>query len=585
MLAELYIRNFAIIDELRIQFLDGFNVLTGETGAGKSIILDAMALVLGERADTTVIRSGCEEAYVEASFRLTPAMQAVLRPMIEAEGLEPEQDDMLLLARELRLNGRNICRINGRAVNLTLLREMGESLVDIHGQGEHLSLLNPRSHLPLLDSYAGLVKERAELGTVVSELRRVQRELQSLRRDARLIAQQIDLLEFQVEDIDSANLTVGEEEELREERTRLANMEQITEHSAAALVLLSGVDDDSLSVSDLLGQVERALMHLAKADPSQTAFLERVQGLSYQLNDAARELQDYQDQLEFNADRLDFVEERLELINRLKRKYGDDIPAILARRDQAAAELDKITHSEERIEELAAEEDRLLHQIGRMGEALSEKRQKAADKLGAAIEKELMDLKMEAAQFRVGFGRREAENGAYVGETRVAFDESGIDLAEFMVSANPGEALKPMARVASGGETSRLMLALKTALAQVDATPTLIFDEIDQGIGGRIGDVVGRKLWGLTNPTAHQVIVVTHLPQLAGYGDSHFNVSKQVVNGRTTTAVTGLDTHGRVQELAALLGTEGIHARRGAESILRQAAKVKGNIGAKDVEG
>jgi len=240
--------------------------------------------------------------------------------------------------------------------------------------------------------------------------------------------------------------------------------------------------------------------------------------------------------------------------------------------------LDKITQSEERIEELEAKSDKLLRQIGRMGEVLSEKRQEAAEKLGTAIEKELVDLKMEAAQFKVGFSHREDENGAYVGDKRLAFDESGIDQAEFLVSANPGEAIKPMAKVASGGETSRLMLALKTALAQVDATPTLIFDEIDQGIGGRVGDVVGRKLWGLTKPTTHQVIVVTHLPQLAGYGDGHFNVSKQVVNGRTTTAVKGLDTHGRVQELAAMLGTEGIHARRGAESILRQVAKVKGGI-------
>jgi DNA repair protein RecN (Recombination protein N) len=530
---------------------------------------------LGERADTTVIRSGCEEAYVEASFRLNEAMQAALKPLVEAEGLEPEQEDMLLLARELRLNGRNICRVNGRAVNLTLLREMGQSLVDIHGQGEHLSLLNPRSHLPLLDSYAGLVKERKELASVVGELRRVQRELQELRRDARLIMQQIDLLEFQVEDIDAANLKVGEEEELREERTRLANMEQITEHSAEALALLSGLDDDTPSVNDLMGQVERAMMHLVKADPSKSDLLERLQGLSYQINDAAGELQDYQDQLEFNPDRLNYLEERLELINRLKRKYGEDIPAVLARRDEAMAELDKISHSEERIEELEAKSEKLLRQIGRMGESISEKRKKAADILGEAIEKELMDLKMEAAQFKVGFNRRDDENGAYAGDARVAFDESGIDQAEFLVSANPGEDLKPMAKVASGGETARLMLALKTALAKVDSTPTLIFDEIDQGIGGRIGDVVGRKLWGLTNPTAHQVIVVTHLPQLAGYGDGHFNVSKQVVNGRTTTAVTGLDTHGRVQELAAMLGTEGIHARRGAESILRQAAKVK----------
>jgi DNA repair protein RecN (Recombination protein N) len=236
---------------------------------------------------------------------------------------------------------------------------MGQSLVDIHGQGEHLSLLNPRSHLPLLDSYAGLVKERKELASVVGELRRVQRELQELRRDARLIMQQIDLLEFQVEDIDAANLKVGEEEELREERTRLANMEQITEHSAEALALLSGLDDDTPSVNDLMGQVERAMMHLVKADPSKSDLLERLQGLSYQINDAAGELQDYQDQLEFNPDRLNYLEERLELINRLKRKYGEDIPAVLARRDEAMAELDNISHCEERIEELEAKSEKL----------------------------------------------------------------------------------------------------------------------------------------------------------------------------------------------------------------------------------
>jgi DNA repair protein RecN (Recombination protein N) len=420
------------------------------------------------------------------------------------------------------------------------------------------------------------VGERTELAMVVGQLRAVQRQLRSLRQDARILAQQIDLLEFQVEDITSANLRVGEEEELREERTRLANMEQITEHSTVALALLSDVDDEMPSVNGLLGQVERAMIHLVKADPSQEPLLERFQGLVFQLSDLASELRDYQDQLEFNPGRLNFVEERLELINRLKRKYGDDIPAILARRDQAAAELENITNSEERIEELSVEEDKLLHQIGRLGQALSEKRQTAAQRLAQAIEKELVDLKMEAAQFQVGFRRKGDEHGAYAGQERLAFDETGIDQAEFLVSANPGEALKPMAKVASGGETARLMMALKTALAQVDATPTLHFDEIDQGIGGRIGDVVGRKLWGLTYPTAHQVIVVTHLPQLAGYGDSHFNVSKQIVNGRTTTAVTGLDTHGRVQELAAMLGTEGIHARRSAESILRQASKMKG---------
>ncbi|MCI0399024.1 MAG: DNA repair protein RecN [Chloroflexi bacterium] len=576
MLTELYIRDFAIIDELRLQLSPGFNALTGETGAGKSIILDAMALVLGERADTTVVRSGCEEAYVEALFTLSSQVQGAVGPLLTEEGLEGDDEDALLLARELRLNGRNICRVNGRAVNLALLREIGERLVDIHGQGEHLSLLRPRSHLPLLDSFAGLEEERAALGREVARLRAVQRELQALRQDERTLAQRMDLLRFQVEEIEAAHLQAGEEEELRAERIRLANVEQLIQHTNASLALLGAVDDDALSATDMLGQVERAVAQLARLDPSQGPLLERLQGLIYQLSDITGELRNYQEQLEFNPGRLDFVEERLELISRLKRKYGDDIAAILARRAAAAAELDSITHSEERIQELEVEEEQYLRRIGQMAQALSEKRQAAAKRLAASVERELGDLRMEQARFDVAFTHRPAADGTYVDAERLAFDESGIDQAEFLVSANPGEALKPLARVASGGETSRLMLALKTVLAGADATPTLIFDEIDQGIGGRVGDVVGRKLWGLTTPARHQVIVVTHLPQLAGYADAHFHVNKRIAGGRTTTIVTSLDSGGRVEELAAMLGTQGESATGGAESILRQVATVKG---------
>jgi DNA repair protein RecN (Recombination protein N) len=315
--------------------------------------------------------------------------------------------------------------------------------------------------------------------------------------------------------------------------------------------------------------------HLARLDEAMAAHLERLQELVFQLNDLAAELQNYQENLEFNPGRLEFVEERIELIGRLKRKHGDSIAAILARRDEAAAELDNISHSEERLEALAVEEERLLRRIGQLGQALSEKRQAAGLRMAAAVEQELADLHMERARFAVDFSRRPVEDGAFVGDERLAFDDSGFDVVEFLISANPGEALKPMARVASGGETSRLMLALKTVLAQVDETPTLIFDEIDQGIGGRVGDVVGRKLWGLTQPASHQVIVVTHLPQLAGYADGHYHVSKRLAADRTTTVVDQLDRPGRITELAAMLGTQGEHAQGGAESILQHVAATK----------
>jgi DNA repair protein RecN (Recombination protein N) len=576
MLAELYIRNFAIIDELRLQMAPGFNVLTGETGAGKSIILDAVMLVLGGRADTNMVRAGSETAYVEAVFSLTPALQTAVLPLLESEGLEEDAGDELVLARELRISGRNICRINGRAVSLSLLRDIADPLIDIHGQGEHLSLLKPRSHLPLLDSYAGLDDERKALTAEVNRLHQMQKEIADLRQNERLRAQRSDMLTFQVQEIGAANLKVGEEEELRAERTRLGNVEHLTRHAAEALVLLNGADSEIPSATDLLGQAEKAIGQLARVDEGQQPHLELIQGLVFQVSEVAASLQTYLDSLEFNPERLDFVEERLELLARLKRKYqAADEAELLAQAAQAETELDKLSHSEERIAELTQLEEKHLRHIGQMAVALSAKRQGAAENLAVAVEQELAHLSMSGARFQVDFQTEPAENGAFVDQTRLAFDQSGIDRVEFLLSTNPGEPLKPMAKVASGGETARLMLALKTALAQVDATPTLIFDEIDQGIGGRVGDVVGQKLWGLTAVGRHQVIVVTHLPQLAGYGDAHFHVSKHVHDGRTTTVVEDLDRNGRVVELAAMLGTQGVHARGGAESILAQAAHAK----------
>ncbi|WP_420644579.1 DNA repair protein RecN [Candidatus Leptofilum sp.] len=575
MLTELYIRNFAIIDELRVKLHKGFNVLTGETGAGKSIILDAVTLMLGGRADTTFVRSGANEAYVEATFRLSPSLKKIVGPILEAEGLDEEHGQSVFLSRELRLNGRNICRVNGRTVNLSVLRDVAEPLIDIHGQGEHLSLLQPRSHLPLLDSYAGVQAERATLAKEITALMEIESELADLRQNERMLAQRADMLRFQIEEIEAARLEDGEEEELRAERTRLANAEQLMRAASEAVNLLTGMDDESQAAADMLGQVERSLVQLTRYDETQGPLLERLQGLIYQLSEVSSELQSYLDEVEFNPKRLDFVEERLELIGQLKRKYGEDITAVLAMCDRAKTELTRIDNSEERIAELVKTEDSYLRRCGEMALALSKKRQAAAERLAMAVVTQLTDLQMDGAKFEVQFERVTQADGLYVEHERLAFDKTGFDQAEFLISTNPGEPLKPMAKVASGGETARLMLALKTALAQVDKTPTLIFDEIDQGIGGRVGDVVGRKLWGLTAVADHQVIVVTHLPQLAGYGDVHFHVSKGQADGRTTTRIHALEGDGRIQELAAMLGTQGEHARGGAESILAVANGAK----------
>lgn len=574
MLAELVINDFAIIDQLHVEFLPGFNVLTGETGAGKSIILDAMALVLGERADTTMIRTGSDSAYIEATFATASLRSDILRMGLAEQSLD-NNDEYLILARELRTNGRSIARINGRIVNLNFLRDIGEKLVDIHGQGEHLTLLRPQSHGKMLGAYGSLNRETSQLAGEVNRLLEIRNEVAQLRTNERELAQRKDLLAYQIAEIAAANLNLGEEEELRDERVRLANAESLIEHSALALRVLEDSNESGSSVSDLLGQGLQSINQLVGLDPSLDGVLAQLNSMNYQLADIIAELLSYRDRLEFNPNRLSHVEERLDLIGRLQRKYGDSVENVLAWSEKAALELEKIEHSDYLIIELVELEEKYLHKVGSMSEKLSLQRKDAAVRLSDAVEEELSELSMEQTRFSVDFSWTEDPDGVYVNDQRLAFDRSGIDTIEFLVSANPGESLRPMAKVASGGETSRLMLALKSVLAQVDQTPTLIFDEIDQGIGGRIGDIIGRMLWDLTQSDLHQVIVVTHLPQLAGYADGHYHVSKEIADSRTITKVNILDQGGRVQELASMLGTQGQSATGGAESILERVEAVK----------
>jgi DNA repair protein RecN (Recombination protein N) len=596
-LAELRIRDFAIIDELQLTFAAGFSVLTGETGAGKSIIIDAVELVLGGRADATSVRAEADRAIVEAAFRLGPEQRAMVDPVLEREGLEGDDPDLLLLGREVRLGGRNVCRVNGRAVTLTLLREVAEGLVDIHGQSEHLSLLRVREHVNLLDRYGELWPLRAQVAELVGQVREVRRELADLKRSEQELAHRADLLHFQIGEIQAAVLQPGEEEALIEERLRLANAEQLAELSGEALRALESGEGETSAALDLLGVALRALEGLARVDPAQEPQLRAAESANYQVQELVRSLREYQERVEYSPRRLQDVEDRLALIRRLERKYGPTIPDVLAYVDKAARELDGITHSEERIAELQEEEERLLAALSALAVELSQKRREAAQRLATGIEGELQDLRMEGAQFGVDFQWREDAEGVSLDElriadrgmqsaisnlqsTRVAFDSSGIDDVEFLVSPNPGEPLKPMAKIASGGETSRLMLALKTVLSRADETPTLIFDEIDQGIGGRVGATVGEKLWILATGMGpgglrHQVLCVTHLPQLAGFGDVHFHVEKHVKGERTVTQVKRLRGKARVEELAQMLGTAGESAYRSAEEILQLVSRCK----------
>jgi len=606
-LAELRIRDFAIIDELQLSFAPGFSVLTGETGAGKSIIVDAVELVLGGRADATGVRAGADRAIIEAAFWLEPEQWATIGPMLEREGLEEDDSDLLLLGREVRLSGRNVCRVNGRAVTLALLRQVAEGLVDIHGQSEHLSLLRVREHVNLLDRYAELGPLRVQVAELAGRVRVVRRELADIVLRERELAHRADLLQFQVGEIQAAVLQPGEEEELLGERLRLTHAEQLAALAGEALHALEEGEGQAPAVLDLLGAALRTLEGLARVDPALESRLRAAESVNYQVEELARGLRDYREQVEYNPQRLQEVEERLTLLRRLERKYGPTIPDVLAYAEKAARELDTITHSEERIAELQAEEERLLAGLGTLAVELSSRRRAAAARLAARIEEELHELRMEGARFGVDFQWREDPQGVPLPQPvssfkfqvsgsgveqletldleletfpRVAFDSSGVDRVEFLVSPNPGEPLKPLVKIASGGETSRLMLALKTVLSRADETPTLIFDEIDQGIGGRVGATVGEKLWGLAVGTGpgglrHQVLCVTHLPQLAGFGDVHFNVEKIMTDERTVTRVRRLEDGARVEELAQMLGASGEAAYRSAEEILEQVERCK----------
>lgn len=583
MLAELTITNFAIIEKLRLRFAPGFNVLTGETGAGKSIIIDAVGALLGGRVGAEQVRAGADRAQVEGLFLLEPHVQTAIKPLIQENGLEGDDDETLILARELRAAGRTIARVNGRAVTVGLLREIGERLVDIHGQSEHLSLLRTREHRGLLDRYAGLESQRQAVAQRVRELRQVRQELASLLRDERELARRADLLVYQVQEIAAARLETGQEEKLIQERNRLANAERIAALTAEATQSLYEGTEDQLSVADLLGHVYRNLVDLAGIDASLEPHRQAAEALAAQAEELARDLRAYLDGIEFSPARLQEVEERLDLIYRLKRKYGDSIADVLAFAEQAALELETITHSEERVETLRAREEALLREIGSLAADLSRRRREAADRLSAAIEAELADLQMAHTRFAVAFEQTDDPEGAFVGDRRLAFDTGGVDRVEFLISPNPGEPLKSLVRIASGGETSRLMLALKTVLSHADETPTLIFDEIDQGIGGRVGGVVGRKLWGLTESNAavtlnHQVLCITHLPQLAGFGDVHFWVQKKVSGERTTTDVRPIAGDERVEELAQMLGTVTDSTRQSALEILEQVTRVKSSF-------
>jgi len=569
MLTELRIKNFAIIDQLALKFDAGLITFTGETGAGKSIILDALDTLLGSRADTTFVRSGDEYALIEATFTIPPSVSIPIHAILAREELLDDLNSVVL-GREIHRDSRNIARINGRTVSVSLLRSIGQYLIDLHGQSEHLSLLNLKQHLPLLDRYTDIKEASDQYGHSYRQWRAIQNELKSLRRNEQETAQRIDLLTYQVAEIEASRLEPGEEKELTYERNRLANAEKLSTLGQKALLSLEESTHENASISEQLGHVVAALQILASLDESQTPLNEQATSIFDEITELGHDLRLYLENVESDPNRLDEIEERLELISGLKRKYGNTIEEILAFGNKAAQDLETITHANKRIAELEIQTEKMLITLGKHAQHLSEKRHTAAKLLEKQLGAELNDLRMSGARFQVDFQYNLNQNGIILSNgERAAFNIDGFENIEFLIESNPGEGFKPLVKVASGGETSRLMLALKNVLAKADQIPTLIFDEIDQGIGGRVGAIVGRKLWQLA--LEHQVFCITHLPQVAAFGDQHFRVQKTVTDGRTTTQTDLLTGDARLLELAHMLGEVSETTLQSAQEILEKA--------------
>ncbi len=546
MLTELLIKNLAIIDEVQVPFREGFNVLTGETGAGKSIIIHALNFLVGGKSDIDLIRTGSETMLVEAIFDLSRCNQ--VKDILEEIGFEPE-DETVILSRELSRAGKSKCRVNGRAATVTVLKQIGKALVDIHGQHEHQSLLDPSSHLRFLDSFGGndlaVLKER--YSQLYRQLVQLERELAELQQSERDRVQRLDLLRYQAEEIDRANLREGEEEELVQERKILVNAERIVERLNLVVQRLTN-DGGTL---DTLGDAIQALKEVSNLDPQLGELCSVLLQAFDSIQEVGFELDRYASRVEFDPERLEEVESRLNLIKRLKRKYGDNISAILEYRLRIESELRKLETSEERLEVLQRERERLRGELAQAAQALSQARQEIARQLERTVQNHLKALMMERARFKIAIDRILDPNGLRLPDGNFAFGKDGIDQVEFLIATNPGEPMKPLAKIASGGEISRTMLALKASLQRTHEIPVLVFDEIDVGIGGRTAEAVGEKLREVSRYA--QVLCVTHLPQIAALADWHLQVDKLVEGKRTKVIVTPLQHEEKVRELARML--------------------------------
>ncbi len=574
MLSVLRIKNLALVADLTLELQPGYNVITGETGAGKSIIIGALNLVLGERADRTLIRSGSDSCSVEAVFDIS-RLKSPLKTFLEENGLEPCEDNQLVLKRTFTSAGSNRQFVNGSPATLSALATIGEWLVDMHGPHDHQSLLHPSKQLAILDAFGGLQEERDEFAGLVQRRSAVEAEKAALIIDEKTYAQQLDLLRFQVNEISAARLQPGEDEMVEQEYQRASNAAKLLQLSQAALDLLAENESALITQAGVIG---RTLQELHRIDPGAAGLVALHEQAVSALGELQTELSRYADKVDIDPERLQELEERITLLHSLKRKYGGNVAEVIAFGEEAKRKLQSLEQRDEELARLNAQLEKLDKEIRKVGTDLSAKRRKVIPQLSKAVSKQLNDLGFKQSRLDVAIATQEFRvpgSEFRVGETsnskletsNLKLNPAGFDSIEFQFAPNPGEPAKPLRAIASSGELARVMLALKTVLAAEDEIPVLVFDEVDANVGGETANVVGEKMQQIA--AKRQVLSITHLPQVAATASAHYVVTKQVKDGRTISEIQLLDRKARVAELTRMLGGQTDAARKHAEAMLK----------------
>ena len=570
MLVQLEIRNIALIDLVSIELTRGLNVLSGETGAGKSMIIDSINAILGGRISKDIIRTGREKASVQAVFMVE---KEKVGDLLDSYGIDAEEDNTLVVSREFNINGKNICRINGKIVTVSMLKELGERIIDVHGQYDNQSLLRTENHIKLLDSFGGeyIDKLKQEYTEALQVYKSINNRIRNLSGNAGERERRIDLLKYQIDEIRKAKLRIGEDEELSRQRLLLSNSEKILDALSKAYELMYSGEYGSVSIVDGLNEAISCINGIARFDSRYESISKRLEDLYYQLEDIAEEIRKEKDEVEFDPELLESIDERIDLIFRLKKKYGKTIKDVLEYCRGIERELEEILGSEELLQKLYGQLEEMDSKLYDLSVRLNEERRKAARILEDRIGSELDDLEMKNAKFKVEIRFDDKRDSS----ARRAYSDSGLDHVEFLISPNAGEPLKPLSKIASGGEMSRIMLAIKNILANVDSIPTLIFDEIDTGISGLAAQKVGEKLSYISKN--HQVICVTHLAQIACMADSHYLIEKVSDSVSTETRVIRLEGKEVDREIARILGGANISdtTLKYAKELLQNARKFK----------